>query len=110
MLIKTNEFNQDINDMYFFRIVDKTIIINDNYSGVLILNENFAILKTLKLLEGIVIYSSYVNSINKEILLYCPDNEAIVYMVPLPKVNSECRNKEKQRDILSWKKFDTHLQ
>jgi len=80
MLIKTNEFNQDINDMYFFRIVDKTIIINDNYSGVLILNENFAILKTLKLLEGIVIYSSYVNSINKEILLYCPDNEAIVYI------------------------------
>ena len=80
MLIKTNEFNQDINDMYFFRIVDKTIIINDNYSGVFILNENFAILKTLKLLEGIVIYSSYVNSINKEILLYCPDNEAIVYI------------------------------
>jgi len=34
----------------------------------------------------------------------------IAYMVPLPKVNSECRNKEKQRDILSWKKFDTHLQ
>jgi len=32
------------------------------------------------------------------------------YMVPLPKVNSECRNKEKQRDILLWKKFDTHLQ
>ena len=80
MLIKTNEFNQDINDMYFFRIVDKTIIINDNYSGVLILNDNFAILKTLKLLEGIVIYSSYINSINKEILLYCPDNEAIVYI------------------------------
>ena len=80
MLIKTKEFNQDINDMYFFRSVDKTVIINENYSGVLILNEDFKILKTLKLFEGIVIYSSYVNSINREVLLYCPDNEAIVYI------------------------------
>jgi len=39
-----------------------------------------------------------------------PTKEGELYMVPLPKVNSECRNKEKQRDILSWKKFDTHLQ
>ena len=80
MLIKTKEFNQDINDMYFFRSVDKTVIINENYSGVLILNEDFKILKTLKLFEGIVIYSSYVNSINREVLLNCPDNEAIVYI------------------------------
>ena len=41
----------------------------------------------------------------KFFLFYCD-----TLMVPLPKVNSECRNKEKQRDILSWKKFDTHLQ
>ena len=51
MLIKTKEFSQDINDMYFFRSVDKTVIINDNYSGVLILNEDFEILKALKLFD-----------------------------------------------------------
>ena len=37
--------------MYFFRSVDKTVIINDNYSGVLILNEDFEILKALKLFD-----------------------------------------------------------
>ncbi len=80
MIVKTKEFVQSDNDMYFLEIVADKIVINDNYSGVIILNKNLNIIKRLSLIEGITIYSSYVNHINEEILLYCPDNDIIVHI------------------------------
>lgn len=80
MITKTKEFVQDNNDMYFLEIVADKIVVNDNYSGVLILDRNLNVLKSLPLIEGIRIYTSYTNPINEEILLYCPDNNIIVYV------------------------------
>ena len=66
---------------------------------------------------GVLIQRSDKKTDGSELKMCCLEgalayffNQKLGYMVPLPKVNSECRNKEKQRDILSWKKFDTHLQ
>lgn len=60
-------------------VLSDKIIINDNYEGILILDSNLNIIKRLKILEGIMIYSSFVNRYG-EILLFCPDNECMVHI------------------------------
>ena len=39
-LEKIDEINFDENDIYFLEVVGNKIIVNDNYSGVLILNSD----------------------------------------------------------------------
>lgn len=80
MLVKSKEFVLENNDTYFLEKIADKLIVNDNYTGVIIFNESLDIIKTLKLFEGITIYSSYINYGNEEILLYCPDNEVVVYI------------------------------
>ncbi len=80
MFAKTKEFKQKDNDVYFFQTVSDKIIINDNYVGILILDSNLNLIKSLTIFDGITVYSSFVNNINEEILLFCPDNECIVYV------------------------------
>ncbi len=80
MLVKIKEFLQKDNDIYFFQIVSDKIIINDNYVGVLILDSNLNLIKRLTIFDGITVYSSFFNNSNEEILLFCPDNECIVYV------------------------------
>lgn len=80
MFIKTKEFRQSDNDIYFIQTISDKIIVNDNYDGVLILDNNLNLIKVLKIFEGITVYSSFLNNINEEILLFCPDNECMVYI------------------------------
>ncbi|MBU3131876.1 hypothetical protein KPL40_05370 [Clostridium gasigenes] len=79
MFIKTKEFNQNDNDIYFMEVLSDKIIINDNYDGILILDNNLNLIKRLKLFEDITVYSSFINN-NEEILLFCPDNECMVHI------------------------------
>lgn len=76
---KVKEFRQEENDIYFMEVLSDKIIINDNYEGILILDSNLNVIKRLKIFKGIAIYSSFVNK-NGEILLFCPDNECMVYI------------------------------
>jgi len=80
MIIKTKEFNQNNNDVYFIEILSDKIIINDNYNGILILDNNLELIKRLEVFEEITIYSSFINNVNEEMLLFCPDNECMVYI------------------------------
>ncbi|WP_432748264.1 hypothetical protein [Pectinatus frisingensis] len=80
MLIKTREYKQNNNDIYFIQTILDKVIINDNYDGILILDDNLDLIKRLKIFEGMTIYSSFINNVSEEILLFCPDNECMVYI------------------------------
>lgn len=67
------------NDTYFLEVLDDRIIINDNYDGVLIFDLEMNFIKAINIFEDIVVYDSYVIS-NKELILFCPENEKMVYI------------------------------
>lgn len=46
---------------------------------ILILDNNLNLIKRLKISQDITIYSSFIKN-NEEILLFCPDNECMVYI------------------------------
>lgn len=79
MFIRTKEFKQNNNDIYFMEVLSDKIITNDNYDGILILDNNLNLIKRLKIFEGITVYSTFINN-NEEILLFCPDNECMVHI------------------------------
>lgn len=60
-------------------VLSDKIIINDNYDGILILDNNLDLIKRLNIFEGITVYSAFINN-NEEMLLFCPDNECMVYI------------------------------
>lgn len=66
------------NDIYFIEVVQDKIIMNDNYDGINILNNELKIIKNLHLFDDIVIDSSYVK--DNEIILYCYENSCFVYL------------------------------
>ncbi|WP_312752928.1 hypothetical protein [Rummeliibacillus suwonensis] len=78
MFIKTKEFKQRDNDVYFIEVLFDKIIINDNYDGILILDTNLNLIKRINIFKGIIVYSLFIK--NEEVLLYCPDNECIVHI------------------------------
>jgi hypothetical protein len=80
MIIKTKNYSQNDNDIYFLDVVYDKIVVNDNYDGIQILDSNLNLIKKIKIFSDITIYTSYTNYTSKEILLYCPDNECIVYI------------------------------
>ena len=66
------------NDIYFMEVVEEKIIINDNYDGVLILDSDLNILKSIRLLEELSIDTSFLN--NQQIVLYCYENQCLIYI------------------------------
>lgn len=66
------------NDIYFMEIVGEKIIINDGYKGILILDMQMQPIKSIEIIEDITIYSSFFYK--NEILLFCPDNNCLVYI------------------------------
>ena len=67
------------NDTYFLEILENKIIINDNYHGILIFDLEMNFKKAINIFEDIVVYDSYVIS-NEELILFCPENEKMVYI------------------------------
>lgn len=66
------------NDIYFLEVVSDKIVINDNYSGVFILDYELNINKELKILDDMSIDMSFIK--DKEIVLYCYENQYLVYI------------------------------
>ncbi len=66
------------NDVYFLACVNNKIVINDNYKGVLILDSQLNMIDAIEIIDDLVIYSYYVYRNN--ILLYCPENNNIVFL------------------------------
>ncbi|RDU22604.1 hypothetical protein [Anaerosacchariphilus polymeriproducens] len=67
------------NDIYFMEVTENKIIVNDNYEGIIVFDTNMNLLKKMRLFEDIIIYSSYDLG-NDEIVLFCPENEKILYI------------------------------
>lgn len=54
MLVKTLELNN--NDVYFIETLEDSIIINDNYSGVIIFDKGLNFVKKIRLIDDLMIY------------------------------------------------------
>lgn len=67
------------NDIYFLETTNNKTIINYNYNKLLIIDNRFKSLKEIDLLNEVNIYSSYTSN-NEELLLFCPDNQCMVYV------------------------------
>ena len=85
------------NDMYFMEVISDKIVINDNYEGVLILDRDFNVIKGIKLLDDLIIETSFINE--KEIILYCYENECLIhididsYAYEIIKLNKDLKDK-----------------
>lgn len=66
------------NDVYFMEVLKDMILINNNYSGLILFNSNLEQICRLEVIEGLSIYSSYIHE--KEVLLFCPENKCFVYV------------------------------
>lgn len=66
------------NDIYFMETLNSRLLINDNYEGVLILDNKLELLKKIKIYKGLIIERAIKN--NNEILLICSENEKIIYI------------------------------
>ena len=59
-------------------ILENNIIINDNYSGLLVFDRNLEQIARIKLFDEMIIHSSFKQ--NEKILLFCPDNHCFVFV------------------------------
>lgn len=80
MLMRVNDFYEKDNDIYFMETVNDKVVINDNYKGVKVLDGKLKLLSTIKIFDGMGIYSAFIDDTEERILLYCPDNECFVYI------------------------------
>ena len=68
------------NDIYFLEKVADMIVINDNYKGILVYNNQLEKMDHIDLLENLMIYQAYKNESEYQILLDCPDSKCIVFV------------------------------
>ena len=68
------------NDIYFFEVISNKIVINNNYKGIIILDNNLDELKQLNIFDHMMIYSCYINENDEELLLFCEENKCLVYV------------------------------
>lgn len=64
------------NDVYYFRKYKNIFIINDNYKGLIFLNNKLEVLKKLFIMNDLIIYDDY--RIDNKIILDCPDSNCFI--------------------------------
>lgn len=75
--MKLIEYSTESNDIYFLKSIQNSLIINDNYNGFMILDDNLKVKKRVKVMEDFIIYMCFIT--NDRILFHCPDSESLVY-------------------------------
>lgn len=70
----------DSNDVYVLESLQKTILVNDNYSGIKLYDYNLESRGSIKIFDGILIHTVYKSPNKNAVILYCPDNEVFVYL------------------------------
>ncbi|MDQ0418937.1 hypothetical protein J2Z48_003142 [Croceifilum oryzae] len=78
--ILLHQFEVLDNDIYMLGIVSNNIVINNNYTGIQILDSRLNLVRCIELFDDIAIYSLYKHHSNNEIILYCPENECLVHV------------------------------
>ena len=75
-LIKTIDIST--NDVYFLETVNDNIIINNNYNGIIIMDDKLNTVKVYNLFNDLIIDYSFKK--NNEILLFCIHNKKIIHI------------------------------
>lgn len=65
------------NDVYFLEVIGDKILVNDNYSGILVFDRELCLLETIEIMDDFIIESSVKRG--QEILFICPENKSFVY-------------------------------
>lgn len=91
-------------DIYFMDITEDKIIVNDNYEGILVFDTNMNLLKEMQIFDDISIYTSYFLG-NDEMILFCPENEKIVYINLMEYTSKVITINENLADIVDIKLF-----
>lgn len=68
------------NDIYVLECHKEFVIVNNNYSGINLYNQDLELQNTIDIFEGIIIHTVFKNPNNNVVVLYCPDNEVFVYL------------------------------
>lgn len=66
------------NDVYYLEAIEEFIVINDNYEGIILLDNNLKVIEKITLIDDVSIYTSYSNLYN--LLLFCPDNDCLIFV------------------------------
>ena len=66
------------NDIYFIEVLGDRVLVNDNYSGLLVYDSGLNLVESIKIMDDFLIESSVKKE--NEILLICPENECLVYL------------------------------
>lgn len=66
-------------DVYILELTDNHFFINKNGHSVLILDRDINEINSIKINQSVGIYSTLYSDDTNKILLYCPDNELLVY-------------------------------
>ena len=65
-------------DIYFIEKVGDRIVTNDNYVGILIFDYNLNLIENINMFDDMIV-SSWISN-NTAILLFCEDNNCIVFV------------------------------
>lgn len=65
------------NDVYFLEVIGDKILVNYNYSGILVFDRELCLLETIEIMDDFIIESSVKRG--QEILFICPENKSFVY-------------------------------
>ena len=69
---------KEIDDLYFLEVTSKYIILNDSYSGIIIMDFDLNKVNNIELDDDIVIDFSVKH--NDEVILFCYENECAFYV------------------------------
>lgn len=72
------KLKKEIEELYFIDVTSNYVVVNDHYQGILILDFDLNIIKSLKLNDDIIISYSITN--HNKMLLFCYENECIFFV------------------------------
>lgn len=67
-------------DMYFFKKTQDYIIINYLYKGISVYDNDLNFIKTIMIIDDLLIHDAYVAFNGSCILLYCPENQTFIWI------------------------------
>lgn len=80
LLTKITQLCENANNLSFLQVVQNKLVTNDNYIGLQVLSGDLELLDKIPLFEDVLIYSSYVSNRKEELVLYCAENDRMIYV------------------------------
>ena len=71
-------YRKQIGELYFLEITPDYVVINDEYRGLVVLNHNFELVRSVSLCEGVLVDQAI--SHGNELLLFCYDQDCAYYV------------------------------